>query len=187
VLLSDRTFAGSDVLATAYTLSQGIRAALRPNTYDLILCGKQTTDGDTAQVGPAVAEFLAIPHVAWVTGILEADRQGLTLMQDLTDHELKVKVSYPCLITVEKGGSTPRLPSYLRKKQFEGRKARVLTISELEDRNPAHYGQEGSPTQVERIFPPPSNADKVMLEDTPDALAGAVCEILVGHKLLEVK
>ena len=68
VLLSDRRFGGADVLATSYTISQGIR---KIGSYDLILCGKQTTDGDTAQVGAELAEFLGIPHLANVTKLME--------------------------------------------------------------------------------------------------------------------
>ena len=65
-LISDRKFAGADVLATAYTISQGIR---KMGEFDLILCGKQTTDGDTAEVGPEIAEYLKIPHIANVIKI----------------------------------------------------------------------------------------------------------------------
>ena len=69
-ILSDRAFAGADVLATAYTLAQGIEKA---GGFDLILCGKQTTDGDTAQVGPEVAERLGLPSIAGVTSVEVAD------------------------------------------------------------------------------------------------------------------
>ena len=79
VILSDRKFAGSDVLATSYTLSQGIEML---GGADLILCGRQTTDGDTAQIGPAIAEHLHIPHCAWVSAIEEADAEQITLKQD---------------------------------------------------------------------------------------------------------
>lgn len=75
-MLSDKSFAGADVLATSYTLSQGIEK-LEP--YDLIICGKQTTDGDTAQVGPEIAEFLKIPHIANVLSILQLDAESMWL------------------------------------------------------------------------------------------------------------
>ena len=77
ILISDRSFAGSDVAATSYALSQGVRKA---GTYDLILCGKQTTDGDTAQVGPEMAEFLGIEHIANVEMVLEAEGNELTVL-----------------------------------------------------------------------------------------------------------
>ncbi|HEY8500420.1 MAG TPA: electron transfer flavoprotein subunit beta/FixA family protein, partial [Clostridia bacterium] len=94
-ILSDRTFAGADVLATSYTLSQGIKII---GNFDLIICGKQTTDGDTAQVGPAIAEHLDIPHVAWVSKINEVDDRKITVEQDLAESVECVELYYPCLI-----------------------------------------------------------------------------------------
>ncbi len=81
-LLTDRKFAGADVLATAYTLSQGIR---KMGDFDLLLCGKMTTDGDTAQVGPEIAEFLNIPHVSNVRKILSLDKKAITLEMDMPE------------------------------------------------------------------------------------------------------
>ena len=78
-VLSDRKFAGADVLATAYTLSQGVRAA---GNFDLIICGKQTTDGDTAQVGPQVAEKLGLPQVTYAEEILEVREGALVIKHD---------------------------------------------------------------------------------------------------------
>ena len=80
VILSDRKFAGSDVLATSYVLSQGIKVL---GGADLIICGRQTTDGDTAQVGPAIAEHLMLPHAAWVAEIVKADQNSICVRQDL--------------------------------------------------------------------------------------------------------
>jgi electron transfer flavoprotein beta subunit len=72
----DRKFAGADVVATSYTLSQGIRAL---GAFDLIICGKQTTDGDTAQVGPEIAECLRIPHIAYVDKIIEVKEHSIVV------------------------------------------------------------------------------------------------------------
>ena len=80
VLLSDRKFGGADVLATSYTIAQGIRAC---GEFDLILCGKQTTDGDTAQVGAEISEWLKIPSVANVTRIQKVENDGITVAMDL--------------------------------------------------------------------------------------------------------
>ena len=110
VILSDRKFAGADVLATSYALSQGITAI---GDIDLIICGKQTTDGDTAQVGPAIAEHLGIPHAAWVSEIVDADSESIQVKQDLVSVSQTSKIPYPCLITVDKDMCVPRLPSYL--------------------------------------------------------------------------
>ena len=112
VLISDRKFAGADVLATSYTISQGIR---KTGDFDLIICGKQTTDGDTAQVGPEIAEYLGIPHVANVRKILEIENDYITVEMDMPNTVEIVEVKYPCLLTVEKDIFEPRLPSYRKK------------------------------------------------------------------------
>ena len=77
---------------------------------DLIICGRQTTDGDTAQVGPAIAEHLGIPHAAWVSGIMKADEHVITVRQDLASVTQVSEIPYPCLITVDKDSCVPRLP-----------------------------------------------------------------------------
>ncbi len=180
-LISDRQFAGADVLATSYTLSQAVRCV---GGCDLIICGKQTTDGDTAQVGPALAEHLGVPHAAWVSKILEADERGLLVEQDLTDSVLQVKLEYPCLITVEKTTGAPGLPSYLRKRLFANADIRVLSLADFPDREPAKYGAEGSPTRVESIFPPEENTEKIILEGSADKLSEGIWEILVRRKFV---
>ena len=106
-VFSDRRLGGADVLATSYTLSQAIRSV---GDFDLILCGRQTTDGDTAQVGPAIAEHLGIPHAAWV-GRLEAVGDGVDAEQHLQDVIETVHMPFPCLVTVEQDICMPRLPS----------------------------------------------------------------------------
>ena len=98
MLLTDRRFGGADVLATSYTLSQGIAKA---GTFDLILCGKQTTDGDTAQVGPEIAEYLNIPSLANVTAILTADDEAITVHADMGGDVEEARVLFPCLLSVE--------------------------------------------------------------------------------------
>ncbi|MDD5603113.1 MAG: electron transfer flavoprotein subunit beta/FixA family protein, partial [Eubacteriales bacterium] len=108
VLLSDRAFAGSDTWATAYALSMGVR---KIGHYDLIICGKQATDGDTAQVGPSLAEKLGIPHITCVRKIEEL-RDGYIRCQRLTDDGYDVvETALPALITVVKEINEPRLPS----------------------------------------------------------------------------
>ena len=151
-LMSDRRFGGADVLATAYTLSQGISSILEE--VDLILCGKQTIDGDTAQVGPAIAEYLSIPHVSWVKKILSFNEYGIEMLQELVDHSVHVRMNYPCLITVEKGIYQPGLPSYRKKQASLERQIHWITLDQCLDLDPSRYGLSGSPTQVERIFEP---------------------------------
>ena len=90
-VFSDRRLGGADVLATSYTLSQAIRST---GDYDLIICGRQTTDGDTAQVGPAVAEHMGIPHAAWVSAV-EPAGDGIDVCQQLQDVIETVHIPFP--------------------------------------------------------------------------------------------
>lgn len=154
VLISDRKFGGADVLATSYTLAQGMK---KIGNFDLILCGKQTTDGDTAQVGPEVSEWLDIPCVSNVSKLVEIKEDTLTVEMDMTDDIEVVKIELPCLLTVDKDIFMPRLPSYIKKIETKDKVVKVLTLKDLEDQDELHYGLNGSPTQVERIFPPASN------------------------------
>ena len=151
VLLSDRAFGGADVLATARTLSQGLRAA---GPFDLVVCGRQTTDGDTAQVGAEVAEFLGIPHVTNICDIGDLSDAGMTVDVDYPSRFETVRLPFPCLVTVEKGIFEPRLPSYRLQRATADRPIRVLTLADMPDTDPRHYGLRGSATQVKRIFPP---------------------------------
>jgi electron transfer flavoprotein beta subunit len=167
-LLSDRRFAGADVLATAYTLSQGVKKA---GSFDLIICGKQTTDGDTAQVGPEMAEFLGIPHVANVKKILEISENSITVESDLPHSLETAEIKFPCLITVDKDINQPRLPSFRRKLSTGEKDIPIFSMDDFEDRNETSYGLKGSPTQVIRIFPPESNESHEMWEGTGDELA----------------
>jgi electron transfer flavoprotein beta subunit len=179
-LLSDRKFGGADVVATSYTLAQG---AKKLGDFDLIICGKQTTDGDTAQVGPEMAEFLGIPHVTNVSKILIADERGLTLQMNMEESLEIQRVPYPCLITVDKDIYTPRLPSYKRKLAVsENPEITVLTLNDMYDTNEKNYGLNGSPTQVERIFPPESNVEKTSFEGNGKTLATALYGILSEQK-----
>lgn len=154
VLLSDRKFGGADVLATSYTIAQGIR---KMGEFDLILCGRQTTDGDTAQVGPEIAEWLGIPSVSNVCEIREIREQDMTIAMDMAEDVEITRVSFPCLLAVDKDIFPPRLPSYRKKQASKDREITVYTFADMDDQNEMHYGLNGSPTQVQRIFPPETN------------------------------
>lgn len=175
LLISDRRFAGADVLATAYTLSQLIDHI---GDYDVIVCGKQTTDGDTAQVGPEIAEFLSIPHVPYVVEVIEIKEKSIIVRSTFESHDEVTEVSFPCLITVEKGASVPRLPSYKRRVLLKDYKIKTLTLKDLKDNNPDHYGLNGSPTQVEEIFPPSKRTDCLVIEGNKEQLGKELFKIL---------
>ena len=181
IILSDRAFGGADVLTTSYTLAQGVK---RAGKVDLVICGKQTTDGDTAQVGAELAEWLKIPHVANVKKLGAITEKAITLTVDLPDNEITERIPFPCLMTVEKGIFEPRLPSYRRKLATADREITWLKLGDLEDTDPKHYGLNGSPTQVKRIFPPESHVERVSLEGTPAEQAAKLAELLAEKKFL---
>lgn len=178
-LLSDRKFGGADVLATSYTISQGIK---KLGYFDLILCGKQTTDGDTAQVGPEVSEWLNIPSVSNVSKIVEVNDDSVVVEMDMT-HDLELaKVEFPCLLAVEKDIFMPRLPSYIKMQETKNREINVIAFNDLDDNDEKHYGLNGSPTQVQRIFPPAVNAHREMWNGT-----GTELTTKLFNKLKELK
>ena len=181
IILSDKKFAGADVLATSYVLAQGIQIA---QGADLIICGKQTTDGDTAQVGPAIAEHLHIPHAAWVSEIVDVTEQAVTVRQDLASISQVSRMQYPCLITVDKDMCVPRLPSYKLKKETKDRQVRIWGFENMPDRDLSRYGLIGSPTAVERMFAPPEVEKQVYLEGNAGQKADALFDILTGKKII---
>ena len=177
-VFSDRRLGGADVLATSYTLSQAIRST---GDYDLIICGRQTTDGDTAQVGPAVAEHMGIPHAAWVSAV-EPAGDGIDVCQQLQDVIETVHIPFPCLITVQKDIYMPRLPSLKTAREIGQKPVNILSLDDFPDTDETHYGLSGSATQVERIFPPENNVTREVISG-PDS-AQKLIERLKSRKFL---
>src|SRR5699024_6794275 len=167
-LLSDRKFGGADVLATSYTLAQGIKACGR---FDLILCGKQTTDGDTAQVGPEISEWLGIPGVADVVSIDQVDADSITVSMDLPSENEVAQISFPCLLSVDQYIYFSRFASYLNQIDAIERDIQVLALSYKQDQVETHYGLNRSPTQVQKIFPAEVNDKKEVWQDAGEVLA----------------
>lgn len=182
VLLSDRVLGGSDTLATSLALAAAVKHL---GEFDLVLCGKQAVDGDTAQVGPEMAEVLGIPHISWVTELIDVDEKALVVKQDLTEVEAVARIPYPCLITVEKGIFQPNLPSYKRAKAAEKNPIHTLSAAQCRTLDPARIGLSGSPTQVERIFTPTHDVKTLRLEGAEAESAARLVEILKEDKMWE--
>ncbi len=180
-LVSDRCFAGSDVQATSYALKCGME---KLGGFDLILCGKQTTDGDTAQVGPELAEQLGIEHAANVVSIDEITKDSVTVTLNLDRVFQTQKMRLPCLLTIEKDACTPRLPSYKRKFATQDAAVKVFNSAQLDGLDASRCGLKGSPTQVERIFPPESGGDRQLFEGDGDTLAEGLYKLLSGRKFV---
>ena len=179
-LISDRRFAGADVQATSYTLKCGIEKTGR---FDLIICGKQTTDGDTAQVGPELAEQLGIEHAANVI-TAEPEEDGIKVCLNLDSVLQTQKMKYPCLITIDKDANTPRLPSFRRKFATEKDAVRVYSADDLEGIDITRCGLKGSPTRVERIFPPETRKSREIFEGNADELTEGLFSVLRERKFL---
>ena len=181
VILSDRKFAGADVLATSYALAQGIQVI---GGADLIICGRQTTDGDTAQVGPSIAEHLAIPHAAWVAEVTDVTESSITVRQDLVSVSQVSELPYPCLVTIDKDTCVPRLPSYRLKKATADRPVRILSFADMPDQDLSRYGLVGSPTSVEQMFAPKEAEKQVYIEGASDEKASRLFAILNENKII---
>ena len=94
------------------------------------------------------------------------------------------RLRFPCLLCTDADINTPRLPSYKRRKAMSPDSIRVLTFADFDDRNPAHYGLKGSPTQVQKIFPPEKKTDREMCTGSPDQLADTLLSLLKTKKFI---
>lgn len=180
-VISDRRFAGADVLATAYTISQGIR---KSGNFDIIICGKQTTDGDTAQVGAEVAEYLGLPNISNVLSVDKIENGKATVTASLDEKVVTMDITLPCLISTDGDINSPRLPSYKVKQAVTNDMIRFISLDDFEDRNPDNYGLSGSATQVERIFPPEKNTEKFSIGGNTDEQADGLFELICKQKLI---
>ncbi|GBD95234.1 MAG TPA: electron transfer flavoprotein subunit beta/FixA family protein [Nitrospirae bacterium] len=163
VLLSDKAFAGSDTWATSYTLARAIKKL----GADIVFCGKQAIDGDTAQVGPETAEFLDIPHISYVKKIQEVTDKTIRVQRLMDEGYDIVESSLPVLLTVVRELNQPRMPSLKGKMAAKKAEIKKMGMADIEaDEN--SLGLKGSPTQVRNIFAPEIKAERKMIEGTPE-------------------
>ena len=151
ILLSDPAFSGADVAATSRTLAEGLRKYGVP---DLLFCGQQTTDGDTAQLPFALAARLGIPALGWIKGIEYFREEGYSVLQELSGGTVRVRGEYPALFAVGREAVQPRAPSLPRRLAARKLPVTVWGLADLPDRDPGHYGLAGSPTKVRKLYPP---------------------------------
>lgn len=179
-LVSDRALAGSDTWATSYALARAIR---KIGPVDLILCGKQAIDGDTAQVGPGIAEFLDLPIVTYIRK-LEV-RDGKARVERVFEDGFEViETPLPAVLTVLKEMNVPRLPSL--KGRMRAKRAEIKTLSAADiQAEPSLIGLQGSPTRVVRIFSPPRKSGGLKLDGTsPMDAARLVVEKLREQRII---
>ena len=178
ILISDRAFAGSDTLATSYTLSCAVN---KLGDYDLVICGRQTIDGDTGQVGPEMSEALGLPFVAYVSKINEVAGGKMTLERMVEDGHEVIETPLPAVITVVKEINVPRLPSLRGITKSKRAEMPVWTAADLEV-DEDRIGLAGSATWVVEIFFPKRVHKGEMLEGDTDSQVDSLIE-----KLRELK
>jgi electron transfer flavoprotein beta subunit len=174
ILVCDRAFAGSDTWATSYTLSAAIK---KLGLFDLIICGKQASDGDTAQVGPGIATHLDIPQVTYVKKIEEAKDKLMRVERMMEEGFEIIETPLPCLITVVKEINEPRIPSLKGMMRAKAAKIAVWTQKEL-SLDAQSIGLCGSPTQVVKIFTPPQRQGGQILTGEVEEIAGKLVELI---------
>ncbi|HOY67329.1 MAG TPA: electron transfer flavoprotein subunit beta/FixA family protein [Candidatus Ozemobacteraceae bacterium] len=180
ILLSDRAFAGADTLATASALSYAIK---KIGNFDLIICGRQAIDGDTAQVGPQLAEFLQIPQVTYVL-TARFSYGGLLIERQTDSGTQRLTAPLPALLTCLKETNVPRIPTLpgcigaYREKTFTVWSAKDIAA-------PAEQiGLKGSPTQVRRTFTPAPKGEGRILTGEPAATVRQTLDILLEKGLI---
>jgi len=209
VLITDRRCAASDTLATSYILSCGVRK-LNP---DIVLCGRQAIDGDTAQVGPQTAEKLGLPQVTYVEHILKLDGTTLVARRNLGNGWQEVKTALPALLTVVDSANEPRAPRALRLMKYKAAQCRIeieamakddpsvdveAMCKMLDDKGLLIHqwdldylgadlqwcGRDGSPTKVHRIQSVVLTAKEAKdIEPTQSGIDAMVHELIVDHTI----
>ena len=178
ILISDRAFGGADTLATSYTLAAAIR---KIGKYDIIFCGKQAIDGDTAQVGPEMAEHLGIAQITYAAKI-EVDGETVRVEREHEDGYEVIEVKLPLLVSVVKSINEPRYPSIKGTMKANRAEIPVWTAADMAvDEN--RVGLKGSPTKVSKIFTPPRRVQGVIIQN--DNMRESVGELI--KKFAEAK
>lgn len=169
VLVTDRKFAGADTWVTALTLASAIRRAV-PD-FDLILVGKQAIDGDTAQVGPEIAEILGLPQITYGVDVRLSDSKRQVRVKREVEHGYEVvEAQLPALVTLSKGEVVRRAPSFMDVLRARQKPIQVITAQDL-DIPEAELGLKGSFTQVVKVFPPQNRKDTHMVQGVDSAEA----------------
>ena len=178
-LVSDRAFGGSDTLATSYIISETIKKVEElEGKFDIIFCGKQAIDGDTAQVGPEIAEHLGLPQVTYG---LEAEVDGDTVKvkKEVEEGVEVIGVKMPCLLTFTKPAWDPRYPTIKRK--MAANRAEIPTLGEdaFTEIDKTRIGLKGSPTHVKKSFVPQrKSGGTIIKEETVEASAAKLIQVL---------
>jgi len=180
ILLSDRAFAGADTFATAYTMSCAIK---KIKDYDIIICGRQAIDGDTAQTGPQLSECLSIPQITYVRDI---KIEGGKLIAKSVFGEISriVETPLPALVTVTKEMNVPRYPTIRGITSAYREKKIVVWNSADVNADPVRIGLSGSPTQVRKTFSPKHEREGRLIEGAPAQLSSELFKVLIERNFI---
>jgi electron transfer flavoprotein beta subunit len=182
ILLTDRNFGGADTWATAFTLGMAIKKLKK---YGLIICGRQAIDGDTAQIGPQVAEFLGLPQLTYVRRIEEIDEKYIVVQRIREDGYERVTSPLPALISVTGEINTPRFPRVDSLIDACGERANIkiwdvadlgLTVQEV--------GLSGSLTRVIKTFSPKLKREGEILKGSKDEVVGQLLDRMHSKHLI---
>lgn len=179
-LVSGRKFGGSDTLATSYILKNAVKKIeeIEGYKFDAIFCGKQAIDGDTAQVGPELAEHLGYPQVTCALECEEKDNR-LEVLKEGEDENMVIGINFPCVITFTKPSFDPRYPSIKRKMAANRAQITVLGEDAFPDIDTGMIGLSGSPTRVKKTFvPKPVQGGIILDEGSAKASSAKLVQIL---------
>lgn len=185
-LISSRSFGGSDTLATSYILSESIKAVEEKEglKFDLILCGKQATDGDTAQVGPEIAEHLDLPQVTYALDIIEKDGEIQVKREQDAGYDM-ISTKLPAVVTVVKLPYEPRYPTLKTRMEAKKQEIPVQTEAEIPTIDITRCGLKGSPTRVKKTYSPVREKQGVKISGKdPVQAANEVTRLLADAKLI---
>ena len=190
ILLSDRVFGGADTLATSTVIGLAIKKIHEQNPVDIIVCGKQTIDGDTAQVGPGIARRMDIPQLTLVSEIVAVDdvKKTMQVRRKLESYGEIVESTLPALITVEREINTVRYPTVPGRLFAEDVSIKIWDNKVL-NLDPNTIGLLGSPTQVRKIFAPERKKGKIIPGegDQKNKAVDAIMDVLVNNDIISVK
>jgi electron transfer flavoprotein beta subunit len=174
ILLSDKKFAGADTWSTSYVLAEAVKTM---GSFDIIIAGIRATDGDTGQVGPEMASMLDLPLATFVSKIIAIDNKSITVERLIEGGYETVKLTLPCLITVLKEISDPRLPTLRGKQAARSKEIPVKGKDDLPV-NEDNLGLKGSPTRVVKIMSPKVTRNGVFVDVKKTGVKKAVEELI---------
>ena len=185
-LLTDRKVGGSDTLATGYCLAQAVKKVAELQgieQFDVVLCGKEAIDGDTAQVGPQIATELGIPQITYAAEI-NVDGTTVRVKQQNEEGYIVTEAQFPVLITAVKELNEPRFPTIRGTMKAKKREIPHLSADDIKV-DETKIGLKGSPTMVRKIFTPPQRTQGLVIkEEDPNAAVSVLMEKLTAQKII---